>query len=86
MKGIEFLRNTYAMSGVCIRPKVDVYDVIEEMLKAKGCAVDRDLLKRTVSMPHGTVTTPDDLEEERRHMLRNAFLEMLKEELRKDLV
>jgi integrase len=87
MKGIEFLRNIYAMSGFCIRPKakIDVYDVIEEMLKAKGYAVDRDLLKRAVSMPHRTVITPDGLKEERRHMLRSAFLEMLKEELRKDL-
>jgi len=86
-EGGEFIRNIYAMSGFCIRPKakIDVYDVIEEMLKAKGYAVDRDLLKRAVSMPHRTVITPDGLEEERRHMLRNAFLEMLKEELRKDL-
>lgn len=87
LKGIELLRNIHAISGFCIGPKarVDVYDVIEEMLRAKGYAVDREQLKRAVSMPHRTVVTPDGFEEERRRMPRNAFFEMLREELRKDL-
>jgi len=86
MKGIEFLRNMYAMSGFCIRPKekVEVYDVIEEMLRAKGYFVDRDLLRRAVSKPHRSIVIGTAHEEERKGMLRRAFLEMLKEELRQD--
>ena len=81
MKGIEFLRNIYAMSGFGVRPraKIEVYDVIEEMLRAKGYLVDKDLLMRAVSKPHRTVVT-GATEEDRKAMLRNAFIEMLKEE------
>jgi hypothetical protein len=61
-----------------------VYDLIEELVRAREYLVDRDLLMRAVSMPHRTVVTPEGLEEDRRHVLRSAFLEMLKEELRQD--
>ena len=68
---------------VCIRPKpkAEVYDLIEELLRARGYLVDRDLLMRAVSVPHRTVVSRDGFEEDRRRMLRDAFLEMLRTEL-----
>jgi len=85
VKGIEFLRNIYTTSGFGIRPKakVEIYDVIEEMLRAKGYLVDKDLLMRAVSKPHRTVVTADMVEEDRKTMLRDAFMEMLREEFQK---
>ena len=83
MKGVEFLRNIYAVSGFCIRPKpkAEVYDLIEELLRAREYLVDRDMLMRAVSVPHRTVVSRDGFEEDRRRMLRDAFLEMLRMEL-----
>jgi hypothetical protein len=58
-----------------------VYDLIEELVRAREYLVDRDLLMRAVSAPHRTVVTQDGFEEGRRRMLRDAFLEMLRTEL-----
>jgi len=80
MKGIEFLRNVYAQADVGITPrgKVDMYDFIEDILRSRGYLVDREFLRRAIVQPHRTVVMG---EEERRQLIREAFLEMLRREL-----
>ena len=48
--------------------------------KSHDRPVDKDRIMKVVSRPHRTVVTGDAIEEERRTMLRKAFMEMLKEE------
>jgi len=82
-KGVEFLRAVYAAANLTIRPKPkqDIYDFIEELLKAKGYRVDRELLRRAILKPHRTRLTREQLEEERKHLIREAFIEMLRKDL-----
>ncbi len=80
MKGVEFLRRIYAQADLRIRPreKADIYSFIEDILRSRGFQVDRELLRRAIVEPHRTVITG---EEERRRLIREAFLEMLRREL-----
>ncbi len=80
MKGVEFLRNVYAQADLHITPreKADIYDFIEDILRSRGYLVDRELLRRAIVQPHRTVVMG---EEERRQLIREAFLEMLRREL-----
>ena len=80
MKGIEFLRNIYAQADLRIRPrdKADIYDFIEDILRSRGYLIDRELLRRAIMEPHRTVILG---EEERRTLIREAFIEMLRREL-----
>ena len=55
-------------------------DASKSSQKGKVYLVDKDLLMRAVSKPHKTIVTGAPMEEDRRALLRNAFMEMLKEE------
>jgi integrase len=83
MKGVDFLRNKYALAELCIRQKekADIYDFVEDILKSKGCGIDKELLRRAIAKPHRTVCSPINYEEERRTAIRDGFMEMLRKEL-----
>jgi integrase len=83
MKGIEFLRGKYATAGLCIRQKekADIYDFVEDILRSKGYGIDKELFRRAIAKPHRTVCTPTDPKEERRTIIRDNFLEMLRKEI-----
>ena len=80
--GIDFLRNKYAMTGLCIRQKEksDIYDFIEDVLRSKGYRTDKELLRKAIMTPHRTVCSPVNYEEERRTDIRDAFMEMMRKE------
>ena len=81
MKGIDYLRGLYNLSGLCIiqKEKTDIYDFVEDVLREKGYDVDRELLRKAIAKPHRTVCGPS-LEEERKSAIRSGFIEMLREE------
>lgn len=67
MKGVDYLRGLYNLSGLCIKPKekTDIYDFVEDILRGKGYDIDIELLRRVIAEPHRTVCGPS-LEEERK--------------------
>jgi integrase len=83
MKGIEFLRGKYAEAGLRIRQKekADIYDFVEDILRSKGYAINRELLRKAIVLAHRTVCSPVNYEEERRTVIRDKFMEMLRKEL-----
>jgi len=83
MKGIEFLRAKYADAGLRIRQKekADIYDFVEDILRSKGYGIDKELLRRAIVKPHRTVCEPIDYDQERRVIIRDKFMEMLRTEL-----
>jgi len=83
MKGVDFLRNKYALTELSIRQKekADIYDFVEDILRSKGYGIDKELLKRAIAKPHRTVCNPLSYEEERRTAIRDGFMEMLRKEL-----
>jgi len=85
MKGVDFLRNKYALAGLSIRQKekADIYDFVEDVIRSKGYSIDAELLRRAIVKPHRTVYSPLGYEEERRTAIRNTFMEMLKKEFLK---
>jgi len=83
MKGIEFLRARYAAAGLRIKQKekADIYDFVEDVLKSKGYSIDRQLLRRAIIEPHRTSVGPKDYREERKTVIRDEFMKMLRKEL-----
>jgi hypothetical protein len=59
MKGIEFLREVYAASDLCIKPKTKPtrIEMLKEMIRALGLNPEEILTKEALSMPHRTVIT-----------------------------
>jgi integrase len=82
MKGIEFLRNIYASSGLSIKPKIAVskIDFLKEIIRAWGKNPEEYLTKKALTEPHRTVIAPG-YEESQVEMLSNALKEMMRKEL-----
>lgn len=80
MKGIEFLRNIYASSGLSIRPKTKInkIDAVKEMIRAFGLDPEKILTKEALTEPHRTIINGTQNRE-------NTQLEILSRALR-DLV
>ena len=57
MKGIEFLRNLYASSGLSIRPKTKISKIgqLKLIIEAWGLNPDKILTKEALSSPHRTL-------------------------------
>ncbi|MEA2089343.1 MAG: site-specific integrase [Thermoproteota archaeon] len=83
MKGIEFLRNVYAASGLSIKPKTRVskIDALKEIIRAWGMNPEQILAKEALSQPHRTYTTPHEREEHQVKTLALALKETIKKEL-----
>ncbi len=83
MKGIEFLRTKYVTAELTIKKKIktDIYDVLDDILKSKGIDYNKDMLRKAIVKPHKTICEPIDLEEQRKSLIRDKFMEMIREEL-----
>jgi hypothetical protein len=83
MKGIEFLRNIYASSGLSIRPKTKAtrLEMLKQIVRAWGMDPDRVLVKEAFIEPHRTIVSPLDREEVQIRVLSQALKEMILKEL-----
>ena len=82
MKGVDYLRNTYACSGFSIKPKTQVskIEALKEVVRAWGLNPEEILVKNATAQPHRTVINP--LEDQTR-ILSQALKEQIKQELLK---
>jgi len=83
MKGIEFLRNIYAASGLSIRPKTKMsrIEMLKEICRAWGLEPDSILTKEALSMPHRIFVSDIDREREQIQALSGSLKEMLRKDL-----
>jgi hypothetical protein len=83
MKGVEFLRNIYAASGLSIKPKTRVskIDALKEIIRAWGMNPEEILAKEALSKPHRTYATLAQREEDQIKTLAQALKETIKKEL-----
>ena len=82
MKGIEFLRNIYAASGLSIKPKTSIskIETLKELIRAWGMNPEELLTKKALAQPHRTVISPG-YEENQVQTLANALKEMMRKEV-----
>jgi hypothetical protein len=83
MKGIEFLRNIYAASGLSIRPKTQAtkIELLKEMARAWGLNPEEVLTREALSRPYTTYVGPTSCEEEQVKSLSLALKDMMRKEL-----
>lgn len=83
MKGVEFLRNIYAASGLSIKPRTRIskIDALKEIIRAWGMNLEQILAKEALSSPHRTYATPTQREEDQVKTLAIALKESIKKEL-----
>ena len=81
MKGVDFLRNLYASSGLSIKPKTKVskIDQLKLIIEAWGLNPNEILSRKALSMPNRTVV---DLEQRKIHVLNQALKQAIIEELK----
>lgn len=82
MKGIEFLRNLYASSGLSIRPKTKVFqiDPLKAIIEAWGMDPNKILSREALAMPHRTVVSSEQRQiEVLGQALKQAIIKELQE-------
>ncbi|MEM2561497.1 MAG: tyrosine-type recombinase/integrase [Candidatus Bathyarchaeia archaeon] len=84
MKGVEFLRKIYAAADLRITPRPTPDDqffaLLEDFIRSKGFDVDKELLKKAIVKPHRTIVTSEEMEKERRKLIRDTFIKLLRNE------
>jgi len=82
MKGIEFLRNIYAASGLSIRPKTKVskIDALKEIIRAWGLDPEKILARDALIEPHRTVIDFQNREDSQLQALSKALRDIIREE------
>jgi integrase len=80
MKGINFLRNLYTASGLCIKPKTRIskIDQLKLIMEAWGLDPHEILTREALSQPHRTIIDP---EHESINVLNQALKHMILKEL-----
>ena len=83
MKGIDYLRNIYAASGLSITPKTQTskIDALKEIIRAWGLNPEEVLTREAMSTPHRTIIGPQYLENNQMKILCNALKAEMKKEL-----
>ena len=83
MKGVEFLRNIYAASGLSIRPKTKLskIDALKEIIWAGGMNPEQVLTKEALSQPERTYLGPTMSDEDQVKALSAALKEMMRKDL-----
>jgi len=83
MKGVEFLRNVYAASGLSIKSKTRVsrIEMLKEIIRGWGMKPEKILTKEVLSAPCRAYVSPMDREEDHVKALSQALKEMLRKEL-----
>lgn len=82
-KGIDFLRNVYAASGLSIKPKTATtkLDILKEILRSFGYDPEKVLLKEAFSQPHRTVVSPINPEDDAVQTLRSVLRDLVRREV-----
>ena len=82
-KGIDFLRNVYAASGLSIKPKTATtkLDILKEILRSFGYDPEKVLLKEAFSQPHRTVVSPINPENDAVQTLRSVLRDLVRREV-----
>lgn len=83
MKGIDFLRNLYAQSGLSIKPKTKLtkIDQLKTIISAWGLNPSEILSKEALSKPHRTLVDPSQHKiEVLNRALKQAIIKELKED------
>jgi hypothetical protein len=83
MKGVEFLRNVYAASGLSIRPKVKMtqIEMLKEIIRALGGDPEKAMLEQAFSRPHRTIAGPAEVEDGNLKALQTLLKELMRKEL-----
>jgi hypothetical protein len=86
MKGIDFLRNIYAASGLSIRPKTQLskIDTLKEIIRAWGMNPEQILTREALTQPNRTVIFGASAESENNEV--QALSAVLKDMMRKELL
>lgn len=81
MKGVEYLRNLYASSGLSIRPKTKISKIerLKMFAESLGLNPDEVLSRNALAMPHRTVVDP---EQRKIEVLNQALKQAILQELR----
>jgi hypothetical protein len=82
-KGIEFLRNIYATSGLSIAPKPKGWelDALKAFARGLGLEPEKVLTKAAMQEPHRIYATSQDHEQAQTRVLSIAIKELIKKEL-----
>ena len=82
-KGIEFLRNIYAIAGLSIKLKAQTskIDMVKEFVRGMGMNPEEILTTGSLAEPHRTYASSQDREEDQIKALCMAFKESLKRDL-----
>jgi integrase len=83
MNGVEFLRNIYNASGLCIKSKTKPcrMEMLKEMIRSLGLNPEQILTKEAMSMLNRTVVRGSEHHEGQMDTLLKALRQKLKEEL-----
>ena len=83
MKGVEFLRNIYAASGLSIKPKTKstLIELLKTIIKAHGEDPEKILTREALTQPHRTLITQQEREEEHIKILSKTLKELLRKEV-----
>lgn len=85
MKGIEFLRNIYAASGLSIRPKTRLskIETLKEIIRAWGMNPEEILTREAMLQPHRTIISNSltDADNSEVQTLSAALKDMMRKEL-----
>jgi hypothetical protein len=82
-KGVEFLRNVYASTGLSIRPKTrhTKIDMLKKVMSAWGLEPEKILTSEAFAEPHRTYATSEERETEEIRLLGLALKDYMKKEL-----
>jgi len=83
MKGVEFLRNLYASSGLSIKPKTRLskIDALKEIIRAWYLNPEEILTRDAMTQPHRTVIDNGQLENHQLSQLTTALRQQMPKEI-----
>jgi hypothetical protein len=75
MKGVEFLRNIYAASNLCIKPKTQLsrLEMLKQFAQTLGIPPESVLVKEVQATPHRTYVSGSERAEESSRVLAEAI-------------
>ena len=82
MKGVKFLRNIYAGSGLSIKPKTRVskVDALKGIIRAWGLNPEQILTREALTKGAAVYTSPNDLENQQLATLNQALKQLIRQE------
>jgi hypothetical protein len=82
MKGIDFLRNVYATSGLAIKPKTQVSKVedLKEIIRAWGMNPEQLLTREALAEGATTYVDQEDYENHQLAVLSNSLKQLIRQE------